>query len=923
MALTPAEKSAEVRRKIEEAQRLAKSRETQLKIETSQERREERKLTPERRRQIEAAERSTRVRAQQVQSRASKSSAAEFRGQLKSGYGARTETDKSGTLTRKAPPTEGKSFTDRLTGEIGTIDPEKGASEEQKKAIQAIEEFNKRFDMQQEQDQAKSEAQLKRGDFTGGTPAQELFGGTESPGGISASIGELPDEAPDIYQQQGMLAEDVLGTEMDVAIANQTAKETLREQELRGSLSKLSLGDEQGNILEALEGNLGRLSLPQLEALAQQNGLELTDDLKDSLTRDGKAAIEREQITKKQRLAENEYSKKQLSRQFNRAITDREEFNTQQDARLRRLAASFGGGKFESMSANVSIMQAAEKGQKAIEDLRSEFTDKTMLVSSQADTIIDTYNNNVGIIEGEMSDVLENKYAEITNNIDDLLTQGVTNELELNNSILKAKKDYMNTYFEVSEKAFEAIEKQNQQFFDNTIKLRDLRLKEQKERQTNRFVNSFGSGYSSTPTSDTTSMTPLGRGEPFIRDDGTQGLLGENCVKYCRTQVSNLPWGLNTKADKQRAVDEFGFRDPGAVKVGDAVLTAEGDVGHAAIIVGIEGNNIILEEANYQANQITRGRKIDVFDSNIYGFIPSENMPPQQIGGNISLEGTNEAIQSQTNQAEFVPKTPLDREALAYASGEQSISDMKNRGFSEDEINTVVQRSRSLEGKIPEPTIRLDPKETFRFTRDLKKDFESIAKEPKQALVQIGLIRKAFDKAKNDFDQGKSINAVSQGILVPFQKMLDPTSVVRESEYARSGDGQALIQQLEGKFQKLSKGGAGVTFEGLKEFVETAELFMGGYEDAIVDASVPIINSADRFGLDKDEILSPKVMELIQKKQTQNLTPDQLVKQTGLSPSARAIAKALIEVRGFDVLGAIDSQGLDATEKYLLSLRVQ
>lgn len=61
-------------------------------------------------------------------------------------------------------------------------------------------------------------------------------------------------------------------------------------------------------------------------------------------------------------------------------------------------------------------------------------------------------------------------------------------------------------------------------------------------------------------------------------------------------------------------------------------------------------------------------------------------------------------------------------------------------------------------------------------------------------------------------------NPADQTILVTFQKILDPSSVVRESEYARSGVGQSVIDRVEGAFQKINQGGTGMTLNDLKAF---------------------------------------------------------------------------------------------------------
>jgi len=166
-----------------------------------------------------------------------------------------------------------------------------------------------------------------------------------------------------------------------------------------------------------------------------------------------------------------------------------------------------------------------------------------------------------------------------------------------------------------------------------------------------------------------------------------------------------------------------------------------------------------------------------------------------------------------------------------------------------------------------EPEIALGTKEQFTFERELKKDFEGFAKEPRQALQQIDIIRKAFALAKVKQASGGSINAVSQGILVPFQKMLDPTSVVRESEYARSGQGLSLIGQAKGQFERLLVGGAGVTVDDLEEFVDTAEEFMKGYEDSLVNFATRTKVQIKRFGLNEDAILTPDIQKLINRKE--------------------------------------------------------
>lgn len=117
---------------------------------------------------------------------------------------------------------------------------------------------------------------------------------------------------------------------------------------------------------------------------------------------------------------------------------------------------------------------------------------------------------------------------------------------------------------------------------------------------------------------------------------------------------------------------------------------------------------------------------------------------------------------------------------------------------------------------------------------------------------------KLMESAWNRFATGKAkdLNAVSQAILVTFQKVLDPESVVRESEYARSPSGQSMIANLEGRFRRIQEGGPGVTPDSLKEFVETARLFHKRALSTMTAEQARVKKIAERYQLPQDLIVA-------------------------------------------------------------------
>lgn len=61
--------------------------------------------------------------------------------------------------------------------------------------------------------------------------------------------------------------------------------------------------------------------------------------------------------------------------------------------------------------------------------------------------------------------------------------------------------------------------------------------------------------------------------------------------------------------------------------------------------------------------------------------------------------------------------------------------------------------------------------------------------------------------------------ALQQGIITLFNKITDPQSVVRESEYARTPGNVPIVNRISGAFLKLQQGGAGLTNDDLKALV--------------------------------------------------------------------------------------------------------
>jgi hypothetical protein len=164
----------------------------------------------------------------------------------------------------------------------------------------------------------------------------------------------------------------------------------------------------------------------------------------------------------------------------------------------------------------------------------------------------------------------------------------------------------------------------------------------------------------------------------------------------------------------------------------------------------------------------------------------------------------------------------------------------------EDEMTQGVTVYR--EPKTP-PRADLTPGQKFQYTRQLRNDFLRETAAAREMNTQYQIMQSGLEAArKGDMAAG------SQAVLVTFQKILDPTSVVRESEYARSAAGQSLLARMEGAVARIAQGGAGVPVHELEAFGTLAQQFLVNAQKSALDTRAQVDAIAGEFGLDRDLI---------------------------------------------------------------------
>ena len=124
----------------------------------------------------------------------------------------------------------------------------------------------------------------------------------------------------------------------------------------------------------------------------------------------------------------------------------------------------------------------------------------------------------------------------------------------------------------------------------------------------------------------------------------------------------------------------------------------------------------------------------------------------------------------------------------------------------------------------------------------------------------------------------KSRIASDQALGVLFQKMLDPTSVVRESEFARTPEGAAAINRLLAIAPQLRLGGLKLLDEDRNALVDMAQTLLDGAKISANRAFDEFETRADEIGLNKRIVFGgAKKFEVApQQNQQQNLNRENL-----------------------------------------------
>ena len=176
-----------------------------------------------------------------------------------------------------------------------------------------------------------------------------------------------------------------------------------------------------------------------------------------------------------------------------------------------------------------------------------------------------------------------------------------------------------------------------------------------------------------------------------------------------------------------------------------------------------------------------------------------------------------------------------------------------------------------IETKLKNLAGDLDTKDKAQMEVAARKDLMRFGQDPLGAINKLDLFEISYQEAKKAGLDDNSLNPASKAMVTYFNKLLDPTSVVRESEYARVGEGQSLWNRISGTYDKIVQGGAGISQKELAEFSKFGMQLVEGYKNQFVDTVTPIWEQTQNYNLNANNIFTPRMQEWVKTGEALNL----------------------------------------------------
>lgn len=267
--------------------------------------------------------------------------------------------------------------------------------------------------------------------------------------------------------------------------------------------------------------------------------------------------------------------------------------------------------------------------------------------------------------------------------------------------------------------------------------------------------------------------------------------------------------------------------------------------GHTGIVKFVDHENMRFKaiESNYHKDETVSERWVSF--SEVAGF----GHPPKARAHSAGGPDDKKTFEDFLNDP--VTKGMTQKEKRAYAQDQvdkQSKSDVGEVNYAgfEEEKNRLDRANAGESKQVRDGNIEafnnavktgdpenvkmtideIERKKYLARTEPIQNDFDTNTKDYNTVKDKVTQMQAIYDYYKGNPQQSRTF--IDQAIITLYNKILDPSSVVREAEYQRTPEDVAALNRIYGYMDKINRGGSGISDDDIKNAVEAAQHILIG-----------------------------------------------------------------------------------------------
>jgi hypothetical protein len=198
-------------------------------------------------------------------------------------------------------------------------------------------------------------------------------------------------------------------------------------------------------------------------------------------------------------------------------------------------------------------------------------------------------------------------------------------------------------------------------------------------------------------------------------------------------------------------------------------------------------------------------------------------------------------------EAKYAERTAIDK-IIADAAGLGLTKAQTNEVLAKTNKLGIETKQAAIQLKALEATGGVDPDK--KFTQE-----EKIRKEHQTRTKVYGELQGTFSNIKSSADTGNGPGDIA--LITSFMKMLDPGSVVRETEFATARDTAGIYTQLQNRLEK-AKNGQLLNPNQRKEYVALAQKYLESAQKKAGEEKVALGVIVKNYKLNPDNVFGPE-----------------------------------------------------------------